>query len=876
MFREWLNALWFRLRSLPRRRQLEQDLDEELEFHLAMRQQMLVEQGMPQEEAHYAARRAFGNPTRTKEATRDLWTFLFLETLAQDLRYGLRQLRRNPGFTAVAVLTLALGIGATTAIFTVFNAVLLRPLPYSDPSRLVYISENLGPKYGVSAYMSYKEFTALRDQNRTLSAIAGYMFSFANLAGEGKAQHLIYGLASTSFFSLLQVHPALGRLFLPQEDHRGGPLVTILSHGLWANHFHSDPHIVGKSITLDGKSYTVVGVLPPGFVVPEQDPVDYQLWIPLAIREDAPGPVQLAKAVGRLRPGVSLASANSELNTILQSTLPKGQEENLVLSNWQNEIVSKSQRLLMLFMGAVGILLLIACVNVGNLTLARSAYRQKEIAVRLAIGAGSPRIIRQLLTESMLLAFAGGSMGLALAALGKKLLILLISRSLPSLEPIRLDWRVFGFAACLTVLSGILFGIVPAFQASKVPLDEELKQTTRNASELRSRRSLRSVLVVAETALALVLLIGAGLFFKGFLTERGINMGFKSSNILCMSVDLTPSQYPTKTVQSAFFQQVIDRIKELPGVRSVAGNSFPPLGNRTTIVTGLSLQLNGKVTDISDAGYEYVTPEYFRTMEIPLDQGRFFTGADREGSPSVAIVNQAFAHAYCPEKACLGARTESWVRKKDRLTIVGVVGNARLRPEMKAFPEIYLPYLQAAGPYMTILTRTAGNPLHWASAVRSQVSAVDQTQPPYDLATLDELRAKFIAPRRVNMLLLGSFALLGLVLAGVGMYGVVSYSVSRRTHEIGIRMALGAERRDVLRMVIGQGLTLALIGVAAGIAGALALTRFLSSLLYGVKPTDPLTFIAVSLILIAVALLACYMPARRAAKVDPMVALQYE
>jgi putative ABC transport system permease protein len=667
----------------------------------------------------------------------------------------------------------------------------------------------------------------------------------------------------------------LGRLFLPQEDHRGGPLVAILSHGLWANHFHSDPHMVGRSITLDGKSYTVVGVLHPGFVVPERTPFDYELWIPLATGNGAWGSFRPVEAVGRLKPGVSVASASSELTAILQSTLRKGQKESVVLTTWQNEIISKSRRLLMLLLGAVGMLLLIACVNVANLMLARCAYRQKEMAMRLAVGAAKSRIIRQLLTESMLLAFAGGGLGLALAGLGKKFFVLLISRNLPSLEPIGFDWRVFGFMAALTILTGILFGIAPAFQMSKVPLDETLKEAARGASELRSRRSFRNALVVTETALALVLLIGAGLLFRGFLSERGIDMGFKSSNVLCMTVDLTPSEYATPAVRSAFFQQVMDRIRGLPGVRSVAGDSFPPLGIRMMTVAG-GLDLSGKVSDISDVASEYITPDYFRTMGIPLERGRIFTDADREGSPPVAIVNQAFAHAYCPEKECLGARIQSWIRKKDRLTIVGVVANARLRPEAEPFPEIYVPYLQAAVPFMTILTRTAGDPLHWASGVRGQVLVVDQNEPPHDIATLDELRARSITPRRVNMLLLGTFALLGLALAGVGIYGVVSYSVSRRTHEFGIRMALGAEKARVVRMVVGEGIRLALIGVAIGFAGALALTRFLSSLLYGVKPTDPLTFIAVSVLLMAVALLACYIPARRATKVDPMVALRYE
>ncbi len=871
-----LSRLAQKFGALFRRGKAERELDEELRFDLQERVREKMAEGLPADEARAAALREFGNVGLVKEAARDQWGGRRLEQLVQDVRYALRQMRRNPGFTVVAVVTLALGIGATAAIFTVFSAVLLRPLPYSHPSRLVYVSSNLGPKYGVNPYLTYEQFAALRDQNHTLSSIAGYMFSYANLAGEGGAERVTYGLGSASFFTLLRVRPVLGRLFLPQEDRRGGPLVAVLSHGLWVNRFHNDAHIVGKSITLDGKSCTVVGVLPPGFVVPERNPFNYALWVPLAPAEGPRGSFQPVKTVGRLKAGISLASATSELNTIFQSTLRKGQKESVVLSTWQSEVVSKSRRLLTLFLGAVGILLLIACVNVANLMLVHSAHRQKEMAVRLAVGAGRRRIIRQLLTESALLAFAGSAMGLALAGLGKGVLVSLISRNLPSLEPIRFDWRVVVFTLSLAALTGVIFGIAPALHASRVPLNETLKQAPRNASELGSGKRLRDTLIVAETALALVLLIGAGLLFRGFLTERGINMGFKSSDVLSMTVDLTPSQYSSPAAQLAFFEQVIGRIRELPGVRSVAGDSFPPLGVRETRLTG-TWNLNGKVSEVSDAAFEYITPDYFRTMEIPLEEGRFFTDADRQGSLLVAIVNQAFAHAYCPEeKGCLGAKIPSWVRKKDWLTIVGVADDARLQPEMKPFPEIYLPYEQAAGPFMTILTRTAGDPLNWAAAVRGQVSAIDPSQPPHDIATLDELRAKSITPRRVNMLLLGSFALLGLLLAAVGIYGVVSYSAGERTREIGIRMALGARRGDVLRLVVGRGFGLALIGVAIGLAGALALTRFLSTLLYGVKPTDPVTFVAVSLILIGVALLASYIPARRAARVDPMTALRYE
>jgi putative ABC transport system permease protein len=798
-----------------------------------------------------------------------------MSTLIQDLKYGLRMLAKNPGFTAVAVVTLALGIGATTAIFTVFNAVFLRPLPYPHPEELVYVQENL-ETYGVNPFAGNREFMAWRNRSKSLSQIAAYISFQANLTGSDGAERVNCGSASLSFFSMLGANPVVGRAFLPEEDRLGGPPVVILSHALWERRFGGDASVVGKGLTLDGKTYTVVGVLPATFVIPDKFRIDYALWVPLAESETGAGPFRIVRVIGRLKPGVGLAAARSELDTILQSTLRKGQKKSVLVSPWHEQITEKSRLSLLLFLGAVGFLLLIACVNVANLLLSRAATRQKEIAVRRAMGAGRIRIVQQLITESTLLALLGGLLGLALARWGKDLLVAFISPNLPALEPIGLDYRVLGFNLGLAVLTGLAFGLAPALQASRISLNEVLKEASRGASEFRSGTLFRNVLIVCETALAMVLLVGAGLLFKSFLRVRGIDPGFKSEHILSLAVDLTPSKYPTPADQSRFFQQVIEGIKGLGGVQSVGGSSSPPLGNSLSTVTDLAVE--GRSEKIPIAYFASVSPDYFRTMGIPLVQGAYFGDGDREGSPSVAIVNESFARRYFPGEVCLGRRIESWVHKNDWLTIVGIVGDVRglVGLEREPEPEIYLPYLQAGDPSMTLLVRTAGNPMLWAAAVRSQVASVDKDEPPHDMMTLEELRAESLTPRRVNMLLLGAFAVLGLLLASVGIYGVLSYSVSHRTHEIGVRMALGAGQGEILKLVVGQGLLVAFMGIGIGLVASMALTRLLQTMLFGIKPTDPATFIAVGLLLAGVALLASYIPARRATKVDPIVALRYE
>jgi putative ABC transport system permease protein len=850
-----------------RRRCWDKERARELEAYLEIETDENIARGMSPEAARHAAHRKLGNTTRIREEIYRMNSLGWLETLWQDLRYAIRMLARNRGFTAIAVVTLALGIGATTAIFTVVNAVLLRPLPYPHPEELVYVQE-MAP-WGLTPFVWDKEFAAWRNQSRTLSPMAAYMYCWFNLTGGGEPEHVISGMATASFFPILGVHPLVGRFFLPEEDRPGGPPVVILSEALWKRRYRGDPSIVGKGITLDDKVYTVVGVLPANLGIPESA---FALWVPVAESETATGPFRIFQVIGRLRPGVSLATGRTELDTILQPTLRKGLKKSVVLSPWHEHITEHSRLSLLLFLGAVGFLLLIACVNVANLLLSRAATRQKEIAVRLTVGAGRTRIIRQLLTESVLLALLGGLVGLGLARGAKDLLVKFVS--LPALGPITLDYRVLGFSLALAVVTGLAFGLAPALQAMTISLSETLKEAGRTGTEFRSGMLFRNLLLISETALAMVLLVAAGLLFRSFLRVRGIDPGFRPAHILSLTVDLTLSKYPTAKDQARFFQQVIERIKTLDGVRSVGSSGCPPLGNRLNSVSDEAVE--GRPEKISIAFVANISPDYFRTMGIPLKQGRYFGEGDREGSPSVAIVNESFARRYFPGEICLGRRIESWVHKNDWLTIVGVVGDVRGWVEREPNPEIYVPYLQAGEPYMTLLVRTAGDPMRWAAAVRSQVASVDKDQPPHDVASLDELRAGSFTSRRVNLLLLSSFAGLGLILASVGIYGVVSYSVSQRTHEIGVRTALGASRGQVLKLVVGQGLRSALIGTGVGLAASLGATRLVQTMLFGVKPADPATFLAAALLWIAIALLACYVPARRATKVDPMVALRYE
>jgi len=788
-----------------------------------------------------------------------------VSTLMQDLRFGARMLKRRPGFTAAAVLTIGLGIGATTAIFAVVYGVLLRPLPYPEPGRLAYISADAW-----RIFSSGREYLAWKDRSQTLSEIAAYIEGSGNMTGGSEAERVTYGTATASFFQLLGVRPVLGRVFLPEEDRPGHPPAAVIGQNFWNRHFGGDPAVIGRTVTIDAKAYTVVGVLPAGFLVPDQYGADYSVWIPFSAGPDGPIPF-VVRVIGRLKPKASYEQVRAELDTILQSTVRKGITRRATVTPWHEDITAKAKLPLTVFLVAVGFVLLIACVNVANLMLSRAAARETEMAVRLALGAGKQRILRQLLTESTLISLSGGILGFGVAVWGKDLLVAFISTTLPTLEPVRLDYRVLGFSLGLALLTGVAFGFAPGFLASRVSLNESLKEAGRRAAEGRpGHYHLRSLLVVFEVALAMVLLIGAGLLFRSFLRLREMDTGFRPGRILCFSVNLTPSEYAKPEDQIAFFQQAIDRITSLPGVESIAAGSSLP-SEAGDLFRGLTIE--GRLEPV-DVRYRAVSADYFRTLAIPLVQGRYFADSDHEGRPSVAAVNESFAREFFPGGNCLGRRIGGSPGKNDWTTIVGVVGDVRPWSEGESSPEVYLPYLQAGELHMDLAVRTRGESKSLVKAVRGQIANVDRGQPPYDITTLEERRAQYLTPRSVNMLLLGAFAGLALILGLIGIYGVISYSVSQRTHEIGIRMALGAERGDVLSLVVGQGLVPALLGELAGLAAALALNKVISSLVFQVATTDAVTYAGVAAIWTVVALLACYLPARRATNVDPTVALR--
>ena len=866
------------LRNLFHKDRVQSEMDEELAFHLEMEIENNMKRGMNPKAARQAALRGFGGVAQIQEECRDVRFGTVLETAWQDVRYGARMLRRNLGFTCAAVLTLALGIGANTAIFSVVNGVLFRPLPYPEPENLVYLQEKAD---STELWPSGSTYAAWRDQNRSLSQIAAYFDFPGNLTGHGEAERISYGKATVSLLPLLGVRPVIGRNFLPQEDRPGGAPVALLSHALWQRRFRSDASVLGQVLSLDGKNYTIIGVLPADFQIADRYQHTEQLWVPFAINEAD----RLAAwrtfthVIGRIKPGVSPQQATSELGTILQATLSARQKTRhwqATVTPWHDVVAGGARLALLMFMVAVGFVLLIACVNVANLLLARAAARQQEIAVRRALGAGKGRIVRQLLTESVLLALLGGAIGLALAFWGKNLLVTLIARDLPALPPMGIDHTVLGFNLALALVTGVAFGLAPALHVTGTELNESLKEAGRGAVGGRRRHYLRSILVVSEVALATVLLLGAGLLLKSFLRARGIDPGFKRDSVLLMSVSLTESKYPKPTEQALFFQQVGQRVQALGAVESVGLTACPPLG-LAYMMTGSGLAVEGRPDQEIQFSYTTASTEYFRTLGIHLLRGRSFTDGDGPGMPSVAVVNQAFVRRFFPNEEPLGRRIETPFHPKDWLTIVGVVGDVRQNGlDEEVSPVVYRSYLQAGTSTMSVVVRTVGDPMKLAAALRGQVASVDRDQPAHDIMTIDDGVASRLSTRRTNTLLLGTFAALALALASVGIYGVVAYNVEERTHEIGIRIALGATRARVLQMIVGRGVVLAVLGIALGLAAALAMTRLISTLLFGVTATDLGTFALVPLLMAATVLLATYLPSRRAASIDPMVALRCE
>ena len=804
-----------------------------------------------------------------------------METLIQDFRYTVRVLLKKPGFTAIVVLALAIGIGANTAIFSVVNAILLRPLPYKDFDRISMIWMD-NPKLGVKEdWHSYPNYVDYKQQNQVYEDMAAFNNRSFNLTGVGDPLRILGAWNTASLFSVLGVEPAIGRVFTEEEEEPGKDLVVVLSNGLWRSSFGSDPNIIGQPISMNGANRTVIGVMPAGFNFPDKTT---EVWVPLAItpqRKQARNLISF-KAVGRLRPGVSMAQAWADMGAIAKRLDEQYSRSdygvNLVLLRDQETRSVKPALLVLL--GAVAFVLLIACANVANLLLARAAIREKEIAIRVALGARRSRIVRQLLTESAVLGLAGGAAGLLLAVWGLKILVALSPGDIPRLDQAGIDGRVLAFTLAVSLLTGLIFGLVPSLQTSKPDLNHTLKEGGRGTSRGAGGVRVRNLLVVSEIALSLVLLVGAGLLIRSFIRLQQFDLGFNPANLATMRIQLPGTKYREAAQVDAFYKQLFERIESVPGVQSVGAISTVFLSD-TPNSTNFSIEGRPVPTgaDSIEVPLDSVSPSYFRVMGIPLKSGREFDDRDVRGSTPVVIVNETFVLRFFPDEDPLGKRFVYGTPGPDNnwITIVGVVGDMRRTGfDRPVRPETFLPQTQNPSDTLTIVARTAGDPANLSTTLRGEVWAIDRDQSVYDLKTMDQTLSEMSSQRRFNMLLLGVFAALALTLAAVGIYGVMSYSVAQRTHEIGIRMALGARGTDVLGMVVKRGVILASAGIGVGLIGSIALTRLMSSLLYGVSATDPLTFVVIPIVLAAVALGACFVPASRATKVDPMIALRYE
>jgi putative ABC transport system permease protein len=802
------------------------------------------------------------------------------EDMMQDLRFGFRMLLKNPGFTLIAVFTLALGIGANTAIFSVVDAVLLRPLPYADPERLVWLWDT-SPQLP-TAPASLPDFLDWKERNRSFEHLAAIQGGNIFLeAGDG-TQDTPVGLVTPEMFALFRVNPILGRTFTAEETLPGRSQVAVLGYALWQNRFGSDPNVVGRTIELSGAAHTVVGVMPAGFSFPNQA----ELWRPLSIDPNKldRGPHYLY-IVGRLKPEITLPQAQAEMSVIAARLAQQYPEKiaghGVKLEPLRDVIVGNIGPALFILLGAVGFVLLIACANVANLLLARVGARQKEIAVRAALGASRLRIVRQLLAESFMLAAGGGAAGLLIAIFGVNWLVSLGPDTIPRVREIAVDPRMVGFTLLISMATGVLFGLAPALQASRPDCADALKEGGRAGSGVHQNR-LRSALVISEVALSLVLLIGAGLMIRSFAKLNQVAPGFDLARTLTIGITLLPSKYKEDERVASFYSQLLERAGNTPGVASVGAISEPPL----LVGTSDYFTIEGRPPVAREArplaGYRVVTPRYFESMGIPLLAGRDIAESDTKRSPNVVIINEAFASQHFAGENPLGQRITLQGQERDPLVIVGVTGNVRdFGLDQEPPPVAYVPFLQdpLSKTYqrsMTIVARTKAYPVAVAGSLRATLTSLDKSLPVYGLKPMSEVLRDSLARRRFNLTLLSVFGGVALALAAVGIYGVISYSVTQRTHEIGIRLALGAQKRDVLKLVVRQGMMLALIGVALGLFAALALTRLMGTLLFDVSVTDPLTFTVISLLLIFVALLACLIPALRAIKLDPLAALRHE
>ena len=805
----------------------------------------------------------------------------------KEIQYAARALLKRPGFSLVAILTLALGIGANTAIFSVVNATLLRPLPFKDPERVVIIWGSL-PKLIGTLPNSSANFVNLKAQSQTFERLAAFRSWTWQSTGGAEPELLRGARVSADFFEAVGAGPVLGRVFTPEEDLPNRAPVAIISYDLWQRQFGGDANVIGRTIMLTGQSAMIVGVMPQGFRFPGganmipglQFALDNDVWMPLAITDEERGRhgnLNLA-VIGRLKPGVSSLQGETELRAIQQS-LPLGTiGYSLNAVSLHQQMVGNIRKPLLVLLATVALVLLIACANIANLLLARATSRQKEIAIRAALGAARRRIVGQLLTESLLLSLVGGAIGLLLAVWGNSLLVSLIPRDVPRIHDTGLDARILLFTFAISVVTGVIFGLVPALQASRVDLNQSLKDGGRDTPGAGQNR-LRSLLVVSEVAIALVLLIGAGLLMKSFTRLLDVEPGFNPDHVLTLELQLAnlpPSRYESQDEQVKFFEQLFARLQSLPGVENAGGVLSLPLSGASES-TDVMLDERPETADTRpESDYTMVTPAYFSTLQIPLLQGRQFSTHDKKDAPQVVIINDILAARLWPGEDAIGRRLRVGFEKEQR-EVIGVVGSIKqMALDTPTRPAMYLPHAQAPTNRLTLLVRTTGEPLAMAAAVREQVRAIDKDVPVTHVQTMEKVLGASVAQPRFSMLLVGLFAGLALVLSTVGIYGVMAYSVSRRAHEIGIRMALGAGAGQVLKLVLKDGMSLAFAGIVLGLLGAFALTRLMASLLFGTSAKDPLTFASVAVFLAVVAFMACYIPARRATKVDPLIALRNE